>query len=43
MLFILVKRFHEQPINEVHMVSFTCSLAASVFPLAFFAESKTLL
>ena len=24
MLVILVKTFHEQPINEVHMVSFTC-------------------
>ena len=24
MLVILVKTFHEQPRNEVHMVSFTC-------------------
>ena len=24
MLVILVKTFHEQPINEVHIVSFTC-------------------
>ena len=29
MLVILVKTFHEQPINEVHMVSFTCLYSES--------------